>query len=211
MKTLRVLTVAALLAACNVAAAFAGGAGGLLFGFLVPEWNPALLPDLPAGQPGFETMGGFGYGVTRDGFIIGGFGLALLDWDMYDGATWTDPAAAAPHLAGGFGGLLVGSRVIGADEVHLDLVARLGFGGMATLEYAGIDPFDGSPDYAASGYAMVYAEPYAELGVGLAPWMHLAATLGYPVFANLIPGKPFSAVLGYGPQLGATLTWGSYR
>ncbi len=201
-KTALALAVILLVALGPAAAA---GAGGLLFGMVEPDWNPSFLPS--AQTPQMEFMGGFGYGVTRDGLIFGGFGLAFLDYDLIG-----DYQDAAYHVAGGVGGMIVGSRVIGTRSLHLDVAARLGLGGMAkgTRTPYTVD----SVTYywfVSKGWALVYAEPYIELGLGLTPWMHLGATLSYPILGNFIPGKPFTDICYFTPVLGFTLGFGDFR
>jgi hypothetical protein len=203
------LTLALLLFACSTFAgsAFAEGAGGLLFGLVQPKWNPSFMPAVPDTLPDFEYMGGFGYGVTRDGTIIGGFGLAFLDYEIYDPRNWRSSSQVPMHVAGGAGGLIVGSRVFGSASSHLDIAARLGMGGLglATKDLSAY-----SSRYEPRGYAIVYAEPYVELGLGLTRWMHVSATFGYPYIGNLLPGKPLSALAYYTPTIGATVTFGSF-
>ena len=185
---------------------FAEGAGGLLFGFVQPAWNPSLMPKVPGTVPDFEYMGGYGYGVTRDGIIIGGFGLSFLDYNVAD----ANASSQLRHFAGGVGGIVVGSRVFGGESAHLDLASRLGVGGMALWTGSNTST-PGSLSDSNTGYMMAYAEPYVELGVGLTSWMHLSATLGYPILGNLIPGKPMTDVSYFSPTIGATLTFGSFR
>ena len=192
--------------------AFAEGAGGPLFGLVMPAWNPSFMPEVPSSLPEFEYMGGYGYGLSRDDVIIGGFGLAFLDYNIYASENWGGGSLIPMHVAGGAGGLVVGSRVIAAPGLHLDLAARLGLGGMGlarrelAASYLGSDFYR----YATKGYAIVYAEPYAELGLGLTPWMRLCATLSYPLIGNFLPGKPFSEVFYYTPAIGLTVSFGKF-
>lgn len=67
-------TLALCLILISLGTAAAEGAGGVLLGLVDPDWNPDFLPA--ASSPRMEFMGGYGYGVTRDDFIIGGFGFA---------------------------------------------------------------------------------------------------------------------------------------
>ncbi|MDP3177875.1 MAG: hypothetical protein Q8M76_08225, partial [Spirochaetaceae bacterium] len=59
-------------------------------------------------------------------------------------------------------------------------------------------------------YAIAYAEPYAEVGIGLTPWMRLSATLGYQIIGNFVPGMAFTDLLLRSPTLGMTVTWGRF-
>lgn len=182
-------------------AASAEGAGGLMFGVVEPGWKSSILPE-PSMPFDIECIGGFGYGVTSDGFVIGGFGFAFMDSEVVSYA-----AISQKHVAGGVGGLIVGQRVIGTEFIHLDAAIRLGLGGMgiANLGYSSGD--DGLP---LVGYAIFYGEPYLELGVGLLPWLHLCADLGYPIYGNFIPGKPFQDVCYYSPSLTFSLSFGNF-
>jgi hypothetical protein len=183
-------------------AAGAQGAGGLLFGMVKPSWNPDFMPAVPSAFPEYSSIGGFGYGVS-DGMIVGGFGLAFLDYDIYSAANWSSSSAVPRHAAGGVGGMILGSRIVGTRWAHLDLAARLGFGGMALSTKQGLY-------YDTKGYAVAYAEPYVELGLGLSPWLQLGAALGYPFIGNLIPGKPFDEALYFSPALEITVSFGSF-
>ena len=177
------VAIAALLALAPLASA--QGAGGVLFGAAKPDWNPSFLPE--ARMPvDLEYFGGYGYGVSGEGNIIGGFGLAFMD-------------AAGDRLAGGAGGMVVGYRLVKETFVHLDLSARLGLGGM------GEDTGNGW-----EGHAVFYAEPLAELGLALTPWMRLSATLGYQLIGSFAPGRLFSGVLMRSPTVGFAVTWGDY-
>lgn len=64
--------------------------------------------------------------------------------------------------------------------------------------------------YDTSGYAMLYAEPYIELGIGLTPWMHVSVTVGYCLMGNFIPGWPFEAVFYHAPDLGLSVSFGNF-
>jgi hypothetical protein len=207
MKTRTRITLALLGLVMTMAVPLAAeGAGGSFFGLVEPGWNPSFMPA--ASTPEMEYMGGYGYGVTYDGFIIGGFGLAFLDYDIYDKAKWSATGAVPIHVAGGVGGVILGQRILGWESFHLDVAARLGVGGM------GVSTRQGSPGsyyYVDSGYAIVYAEPYIEAGVGLVPWMHLSATFGYTLIGNFIPGRPMTDALFYTPTLGITMSFGSFE
>jgi hypothetical protein len=177
------LLVAAMIAVAALASA--QGAGGVLFGMAKPDWNPSFIPE-PRMPVDMEYFGGYGYGVGEQGNIAGGFGLAFMD-------------SAGAGLAGGAGGMIVGYRLAGERFIHLDLIARLGLGGM------GADSVSGW-----TGHAIIYAEPLAELGIALTPWMRLSATLGYQFIGNFAPGKLFSEVLLRSPTLGFAISWGDY-
>ncbi|MBL8968155.1 MAG: hypothetical protein JNG85_14205 [Spirochaetaceae bacterium] len=187
----RLLLACAVLAAGTATlSARPGGGGGLLYSLQRPDWNPAFLPEA-SGSGSIGQFGGYGYGVDREGFITGGFGLVMFD----AGASY-QAAAPASRVGGGFGGMIVGRRLSGGPLLNLDLAARLGVGGFRPG--------------AATSYFSYYAEPYLELGVGLTPWMHLGVNVGYQLVGNLLPAAPGSAFGFHAPSLGFTLTWGRY-
>jgi len=170
----------------------AEGAGGILFGLSEPAWSPAFLPDASLPDD-LEFFGGFGYGVSAGGGIAGGFGMACVDADLLSGET-----GEGLRLAGGLGGMIAGSRLIGARDFHLDFWTRLGLGGL------GVD------EGGWTGYAVFYAEPALELGLGLTPWMRLSAALGYKLIGNLMPGAPAEELLLHGLALNCAISWGDY-
>ena len=201
-------SLALLLVAFCASPALAEGYGGILFGLSQPSWNPRFLPSIPASMPDFEYMGGYGGGITDDGMIIGGFGLAILDYASYDKANWSSGSSVPRHIVGGVGGLLLGSRLAASRYAHIDLAARLGLGGMGVSDR---QPAAGAGyEYSSSGYALAYAEPYLELGLSPLPWMRISAELSYPIFGNFIPGRPFGELLYYTPVLALGVTFGSY-
>jgi len=169
------------------------GAGGLIFGIQRPDLSPSFLPPSGA-SAGVESIGGFGYALDAEGFIVGGFGMALLDQGILDGGTMAEGS-----YAGGVGGLLVGQRLIGERRFKLDLSARLGVGGLA--QYQG--------DW--TGWAVVFAEPYAEATIVLSPWMALSAQLGYRLMGNFAPGLAFDRFFLLSPVLCFAVSWGSFR
>ena len=175
----------------------AEGAGGVIFQLVEPALTPRFLGA--AAMPyELEFIGGYGYGVTDEGLVIGGFGFGFFDANLvsYD-YDWRNE-----HLAGGVGGMILGQRVFGTRNAHLDIDCRLGLGGAGYWS-------ESAPD--GRGYAICYLEPYAELGIGLTPWMHLSATFGYTLIGNLIPGRFFSELLAYSPTLGFTVSFGDFR
>ena len=135
----------------------AEGAGGVIFQLVEPALTPRFLGA--AAMPyELEFIGGYGYGVTDEGLVIGGFGFGFFDANLvsYD-YDWRNE-----HLAGGVGGMILGQRVFGTRNAHLDIDCRLGLGGAGYWS-------ESAPD--GRGYAICYIEPYAELGIGLTPWM----------------------------------------
>jgi hypothetical protein len=178
----------------SIAFADSGGAGSPFIGMTMPEWNPDFMPA--ASEARLLRIGASGYGVSRDGSIFGGFGFALLDAEYLD-MTFEDRADPdfAPY-AGGVGGLVSGHRLGSGDFAHLDLAARLGAGGMSSGRMR--------------GWAVLYAEPYAELGLRFTPWMRLTASVGYMFMANLAPGTPFEDLILRSPTLAFGVAFGSF-
>jgi len=167
-----------------------GGAGGVLAGVARPGWNPDFMPQ--AVMPvDLGWIGGYGYGVGADGSIAGGFGFGFMD------GGW-DGTGAPSHVAGGVGGMIAGVRLFRDRWMHLDLATRLGLGGVAV---------HGLP---SGGYAVAYAEPYLELGLGLTRWMRLTASVGYQWMGNIAPGRICGDFLLRSPTLGFSLAWGAF-
>ena len=183
------------LLSCLTGSAFAhsGGAGGLIFGIQRPDLSPEFLPSVGPAL-GVEHLGGYGYGVDSTGFIVGGFGLAFLDHGLLG-----DPGTATENLAGGVGGMIIGQRAIDGQRVYLDLCLRIGLGGA------------GQKTDSWRGWALVYAEPYAELLVAVAPWMALSGQVGYRFMGNLAPGLAFEKLFLSSPVLTFALSWGRFR
>jgi len=171
----------------------AEGAGGTFASVQVPGLAPSFLPA-EAAVPGLRSSGGFGYGVDRDGFIVGGFGMGFVD----DGLLG-DPTAKGDKLAGGIGGLIIGQRLVRQGRVHLDLCLRLGAGGGARNSGSW------------QGWAFAYAEPYAELLVELAPWMALSAQAGYRFMGNIAPVLSLQGISQRSPVIGLAVSWGAFQ
>jgi hypothetical protein len=179
-----------------------GGASGVFSGLVQPEWDPNFLglPLEAVHQPfNLAYVGGFSYEVDDEGSILGYFGMAFMDKGFFTGGEEDS------HMAGGAFGLVVGQRVIGTDFLHLDLASRLGLGGCYVNEWLGAaSPRD------PTGYMILYAEPYAELGIGIFPWAHLAVTAGYQIMGNWLPGLPFQHLFTLTPTIGLSVSFGSF-
>jgi hypothetical protein len=174
------IITAALLAALPLASAFAGGAGGLTTGYQYFD------PSVASGDYQERFAGGFGYGVTRDGRRIGGFGLAFYSEN--------DPG----RLAGGVGGLITGQE-IRLGNVTLAANLWTGIGGLGT-RVLGLEP----------GYLIGFAELNLEAGVAIFRWFQVSAYAGMQVMGNLTPGRPFTQAVYYSPVLGLRTAWGSF-
>lgn len=191
------------LIACIVtfsALAFAGGgAAGPLFGLSEPEWAPSFDP-ISFGETPWDLayVGGYKYVVNNEGYIDGRFGLIFADPELFSAET------AVSGAIGGVAGVILGSRVIGEDWIHLDATLRIGMGAC----YAG--NATASSSWASPAYMIAYVEPCLELGLGFFPWLHIAATIGYQVFGNCFPGRLFDPLFSRTPTVGLTITFGSY-
>jgi hypothetical protein len=135
---------------------------------------------------GQNTVGGFGYGVTRSGQRIGGFGLAFFS---------TDPAV---QFEGGVGGSISGQE-LRLGPVTLAAVMWTGVGGLKT----------NVPGMAGEWFTLFF-EGDVEVGLAVTPWMQLTGYGGVQLLANLAPGRPFEGMLFYTPVVGVRLAWGSF-
>jgi hypothetical protein len=177
-----------------LALAQSGGAGGPTIGATMPSWNPDFMPAASGAR--LLRIGAIGYGVSRDGSIIGGFGYGIFDADLLDAPYYERFDPSSTLIAGGLGGLVTGYRLGSGDFAHLDLAAKLGAGGVSSGRLR--------------GWAVLYAEPYAELGLRMTPWMRLTASVGYMLMANLAPGTPFEDLLLRSPTLDFGISFGSF-
>lgn len=166
----------------------ADGGGGMFSGYQTCHYP--ILSDFPVSRNtmGLLYFGGYGYGISENGNLIGGFGYAILDQEGITG------------IAGGMGGILVGKRIM-KRPISLMLVSWTGFGGI----YSGKVNTGG----AGSGFFCISQELQIELGIPLTDWFVLSPYLGYQVVGNLIPGKLFSSFVSYTPVIGVKITWGN--
>jgi hypothetical protein len=182
----------------SLASAHSGGAGGPFVGATMPEWNPDFMPD--ASGVRLLRIGAGGYGVSSDGAIIGGFGMAMIDAGLLDATLDELYGAQKTYYAGGVGGLVSGRRLGSGSFAHLDLAARLGAGGFARTRGRVAD----------GGWAVLYAEPYAELGLRFTPWMRLTASVGYMFMVNMAPGSPFKELVLRSPTVALGVAFGGF-
>ncbi len=181
MKRIRIgIIAAALLAALPLASAFARGAGGVTGGY--QYFDPAVA----SGDFLERFVGGFGYGVDRDGRRFGGFGLGFY--------SETDPE----RFAGGVGGIITGQEVR-LGNVTLAATLWAGVGGMSSPAF-GMEP----------GYMIGFAELDLEAGVAIFRWFQVSVYGGMQVMGNLTPGRPFTDALYYSPVIGIRTAWGSF-
>ena len=195
--------VVLLLAPCL---AFAGGGGGIeyvtnpgpdILGSLLPAGSPLL--RMPTGT--VQAVSGFGYGVTYDGWKIGGFGTffttgAPLSLDVPTLGTVT-------RVIGGFGGIISGGQGrLGPLLFSVNL--RLGAGGMGVgyLWYpAGMSPIPVGP-----GTFALFGSVDAEVGLITFPAMAISAYAG----VNGILALGYAIVPVAVPTMGVRITWGSF-
>lgn len=140
--------------------AFDFGCGGLFFG-VSSDWS--FITFLHSNTQPLNYYGAYGYGVLGR-YIIGGFGLAVLNDSIYYGDG---------GFAGGFGGLISGVKIIRTYVFDLDLLWWLGLGGVGFYD---------------EGYFAFYNEFTLELGIRFTRWMELFFYVGYQFIGNLIPG-----------------------
>jgi hypothetical protein len=175
------LAIAAL-AASSAWAGGGGGAGGVTHGFQYLELDRGLYSlDLQE-----NTVGGFGYGVNRNGERSGGFGLAFFS---------DDPSIV---LEGGVGGLINGQQ-FSIGPLTAAAVAWTGIGCLRT-DVPGI----------AGSWVVLFLEADVEIGWAITPWLQLAGYAGMQLMTNLSPGDVFEGMLFYTPTVGVRIAWGSF-
>ena len=170
--------------------AFADGGGGMYFGYQTSAY-PFLSDNysFENNSLGLAYYGGFGYGVTSNRTIVGGFGMAIMDIDNDSG------------IAGGFGGVISGFRLL-KEPISLSLMSMTGFGGIYTGDYA-TDSGD--------GFFALSEELTLELGIPIISWFMPTVYAGYQIIANVIPGRMFQTFLSYTPVFGIRLQWGDFH
>ncbi len=170
-------------------AANSGGGGGMLVGYQTSSYP--FLEAYPVTNNSFDLIyyGGFGYGVSYDGAIAGGFGFAIMD------------VSGQSEIAGGFGGFISGLRLI-ERPINLSIVSWTGIGGISTGIYSATGD---------EGFMGLLQEVTLEIGFPLLRWFMPTIYTGYQIAGNLIPGVPFRDFFSYTPVLGLRIQWGSFR
>ena len=163
----------------------AEGAGGV-------ETRQILGSDFSSAAPPLTTIGGYGYGVTEDGTMIGGWGMAVLSKSVLTSPKGTGYAA-------GYGGVLQGWQHRWGFIVG-NATTRVGFGGVD--EAAG--PGD---DGSAAGFSMLEMAE-AHLGILIFPWFDIGVTGGVVGTLTFTAADPFR--IGYAPMVGIRIGWGAY-
>jgi hypothetical protein len=166
----------------------AGGGGGMSFGYQTLTYP--FLERYPVVNNSLELIyyGGFGYGVSSNRTITGGFGFAIMD------------VAGESEIAGGFGGFLTGYRLLDRP-VNISFMSWTGLGGIST----GVLPVG---EY--EGFFALLQEVTVEIGIPLVRWFMPTVFAGYQIAGNLIPGAPFITFFTYTPVIGFRLQWGSF-
>jgi hypothetical protein len=187
-----------------VLAQAAGGGGVEYMTSVGPDVTTSLgLPSSFVSLPTGAAVGltGFGYGVTRGGWKIGGFGTFF-----YTNALSLPVAALDGTLTGaigGFGGIISGGQGrVGPFVLSLNL--RLGAGGMG-VSYLWET---GAPRAitVGGGTFALFGSVDAELGVIIFPAMLVSAYAGVQALVSL----PVVVVPLAVPTVGIRVTWGRF-
>lgn len=169
-------------------AAFADGGGGLFFGYQL-EKLPGMSAPFKRASAGDKLVnfGAYGYGVSRNFVINGGFGMAYMDPE--------NPAG----VRGAFGGIVNGIRIL-PRPINISITSWTGVGGVS---------YGGGPYlFDSGGYFTFFEEIDLEIGFPFVKWMMPVLYIGYQVSGNLVPGTPFQAFLTWGPTIGGRFIFG---
>lgn len=169
---------------------FADGAGGTYWGSqkTTYPWESQDDPVFSSTAHQLDYVGGMGYGIRRDGRVAGGFGLGFSERDM----------EKDQGLAGGFGGVISGYRVIQYPVNVLTLIYA-GVGGVSDVTSEDPRMRDGS--------FAVYGEATLEVSLPLV-FFHPTLYAGYQVIASVGEGGVGDAFLSYSPTVGVRILWG---
>ena len=165
-----------------------GGGGGMSIGYQTSTYPFLERYPVTGNNMGLVYYGGFGYGVSWNRNIVGGFGYAIMD------------VAGDSEIAGGFGGFIGGFRLLDRP-INISIISWTGFGGMSTgfMLAAGYKGFFG-----------IFEEVTLEIGIPIIRWFMPTIYAGYQVAGNLIPGAPFEVFFSYTPVIGFRFQWGSF-
>ena len=194
----------------TVSAVAEGGGGIEYLGNAGSDGLPALAGllsgevwlDIPTGA--IAGFGGFGYGVTRDNFKIGGFGFGYLSGDISKVVPVFGKELV--KLAGGFGGVILGTQA-SAGPIVIALNTRLGAGGLAVNQRS-YPLGDGGQIY-TFGTAAFYGSLEIEAGLTLNRIMLISAYAGASGILALTFWEPPVLPL-IAPIFGVRITWGSF-
>jgi hypothetical protein len=180
MSAMKTLVLAAAFSILPLSLACAGGAGGLTWG---QQYFDSQLSNLDSQG---TLSGGYGYGVTRTGQRIGGFGLAVRS------------SASNGALDGGFGGLILG------QEAHAGPFL------LAVNLWTGVGGLSADPAIPAGRSLALFEELDFELGLGFISWMEVTGYAGMQAIVRVGAGRPLFSDVMYTPVLGVRVAWGSF-
>jgi hypothetical protein len=192
-----------------VSLSFAEGGGGIEYiGNAGSNGIPTLASrisgdgwlDVPTGS--VAGFGGFGYGVTYHNFKIGGFGFGFFSGEI----SKTVPAFETElvGLAGGFGGVILGSQY-SAGPVIIALNTRIGAGGIAVRQTS-YPPRDSGRIYTI-GTAALYGSADLETGLAMNRNMLVSLYAGVSGILAFTYWQPPLLPLAV-PEFGVRITWG---
>ncbi len=167
---------------------FADGGGGMSFGYQTTTYP--FLENYSVANNNMDLIyyGGYGYGVSRKGFITGGFGFTIMD------------SGSSSGFAGGFGGIINGIRLLDVP-VTISLTSWTGFGGVYT------GPYSNTP---YRGFFTIFEEIDLEVVLPLMRWFMPTIYAGYQLAGNIIPGRFGQQYFSYTPVIGIRLAWGKF-
>lgn len=194
--------IVALLAAPCVAQA-RGGGGVEYFTNAGPDLLGAGVSSgllLPFGTETVQGLSGFGYGITRGGWKIGGFGTFFFTLPV------SVPIAALggtlQGAMGGFGGIISGGHARwGPGTFALNM--RLGVGGIG-VQYEWLS--SGAARTITDGSVVLYAAAEAEIGLVVVPAMMISVHGGMDALVTL----SYVVVPVAVPTMGVRITWGRF-
>ncbi len=169
---------------------YATGGGGIEYmANIGPDLLPLQLPGSISLQSGsVAAFSGFGYGVTRGGWKIGGFGLFFYANDI---SAYIPDVGTVTDAMAWYGGLISGGQAR-LGPLRLSLNLRLG-AGMAFADFLPTASFYGSVD--------------GEIGLLFVPAMLVSAYAGVGAIASVVGLDlvPAASVIA-----GVRITWGSF-
>lgn len=190
------------------AVAYPGGGGGVEYytnmdvSVLASIGIPTdILVDLPRGT--VHGVGGFGYGIDRRGWKVGGFGKSILMSGQSLPLALPSTRMVVNSVAGGIGGLISGGHGR-LGPIDLSVNVRLGVGGLAVNGYEqGYAPYP-----TTIGIVALYGSVDAEIGIVFFPTMMISAFVGVEGLAPVVYGSGLVGVPV--PTMGVRLTWGRF-
>jgi len=167
---------------------FADGAGGFYSGYQVCSFPFVDGEGFENNNMGLYYNGGFGYGVSWNNVISGGFAYAI-----YASEDENTPI-------GGFGGVINGVRLL-RYPINISIMSWTGFGAISTSSSNG---------YSDDKSFAISEELTLEVGFPLFRWFSPAIYAGYQVIGSLGNGEPFEEFLSYTSVLGFRFQWGKF-